>query len=203
VTKLDLKKELKHLYNPSANNVAVVEIPPASFLMIDGSGDPNTSPEYKDALEALYPLAYAMKFKIKKNDPALDYAVMPLEGLWWVDGMRRFSLSDKASWKWTMMIMQPVELTDALLAEIATEVARKKRLLRLQDVRLAPYHEGLAAQIMHIGPYAAEEPTITKLHAFIEEHSYRRRGKHHEIYLKDPNRTEPQKLLTIIRQPIE
>jgi hypothetical protein len=203
VAKLDLKKQLKHLYSPRASDVEVVDVPELSFLTIDGSGDPNTSEEYRQALEALYSLAYSVKFRIKKSDPALDYAVMPLEGLWWADDMNRFSAQDKSNWQWTMLIAQPAEVTADLLAEVAAEVERKKRPARLAQVRLAPFQEGRAAQIMHVGPYAAEAPAIARLHAFIEEHGYRRRGKHHEIYLKDPGRTAPEKLLTIIRQPFE
>ena len=203
MAKLDLKKELKRLYSPSLRAPEIVDVPPMTFLMIDGAGDPNTAPEYRQALEALYSLAYATKFAIKRRDPALDYAVMPLEGLWWVEDMRRFSASDKGSWSWTMMIAQPAEATPDLVAEVAAEVERKKRPARLGQVRLAEFHEGRAAQIMYAGPYADEGPTIARLHAFIEEQGYRRSGKHHEIYLKDPGRTAPEKLLTIIRQPFE
>ena len=203
MAKRDLKRELKQLYTPSAGHVEILDVPSLTFLMIDGSGDPNTSQEYKEAVEALYALAYTAKFKIKKSDPALDYTVMPLEGLWWVDDMRHFSLNDKANWQWTMLIAQPTEVTAELLAEVVAQVERKKRPARVREVRLAPYHEGRAAQIMHVGPYAAEAPAIAKLHAFIEEHGYRLRGKHHEIYLKDPSRTALEKLQTIIRQPIE
>lgn len=201
MAKLDLKKDWQHLYQPSAKRVTVVDVPTLNFLMIDGSGDPNTAQAYVEAVEALYAVAYALKFKIKKGKAGIDYAVMPLEGLWWVDDMRQFSVKDKAAWQWTMMILQPQFVTAQLFAETVGEVGAKKDLPALSRLRFEPYREGQAAQIMHIGPYAAEEPTVTKLHDFIHGRGGERRGKHHEIYLKDPRKSAPGKLLTVIRQP--
>jgi hypothetical protein len=199
---IDLKKELKQLYNCSAKKVAVVEVPELSFLRIDGSGNPNTSPEYADAVAALYSLAYTLKFMLKKGLTARDYAVMPLEGLWWADDMDTFVSGRKDQWKWTMMIAQPEEVTGELFAAASAEVERKKPNHALCRVRLERYHEDLAAQILHIGSYAAEAPTIAQLHDFIASNGYTRRGKHHEIYLGDPRRSAPEKLRTIIRQPM-
>jgi hypothetical protein len=198
---VDLKKDLKHLYNPSAKEVSVVDVPPMNFLMIDGAGDPNVSLEYQQAMEALFSLSYALKFRVKKSN-GVDYAVMPLEGLWWTDDPGQFSMSNKGIWKWTAMIMQPEYVTGELFAEALAEVRRKKDLVALDRVRFESYHEGLSAQIMHIGPYAAEEPTIARLHSFIRENGYELSGKHHEIYLSDPRRTAPEKLRTVLRQPI-
>lgn len=203
MNKIDLKKDLKHLYNPSVKEVSVVDVPPMNFLMIEGSGDPNTSQEYAEAIEALYALAYALKFKVKKSKVGVDYAVMPLEGLWWTDDPSQFSLSNKAIWKWTAMIMQPKYVTAALFAEARVEVRKKKDLAALDKARFETYHEGLSAQIMHIGPYAAEASTIAKLHGFIQENGYRLKGKHHEIYLSDPRKSAPEKLKTVLRQPIQ
>lgn len=203
MAKIDLKKDLKHLYSPSAKEVSVVAVPPMNFLMIDGSGDPNTSQEYAEAIEALYALAYALKFKVKKSQVAIDYAVMPLEGLWWTDDPTQFSMSNKAIWKWTAMIMQPKYVTAELFGGALAEVKKKKDLTALNRVRFESYHEGLSAQIMHIGPYAAEGPTIAKLHGFIEENGYRLNGRHHEIYLSDPRKSAPEKLKTVLRQPIQ
>ncbi|HEC35301.1 MAG TPA: hypothetical protein ENI39_02060 [Anaerolineae bacterium] len=202
MSKVDLKKDLKHLYNPSAKEVSVVDVPPMNFLMIDGAGDPNVSLEYRQAMEALFSLSYALKFRIKKCN-GLDYAVMPLEGLWWTDDPSQFSMNNKGIWKWTAMIMQPEYVTGELLAEALAEVRKKKDLAVLDRVRFESYHEGLSAQIMHIGPYAAEEPTIARLHRFIRENGYELRGKHHEIYLSDPRRTAPEKLRTVLRQPVQ
>jgi hypothetical protein len=203
MTKIDLRKDLKLLYNPSAKAVALVDVPPMNFLMLDGSGDPNTSPDYVAAIEALFALSYALKFKIKQGQAGVDYAVMPLEGLWWVDDPSRFSMRDKANWQWTAMIMQPPYVTAALVAEMLAETQKKKGLAALEKIRFASYPEGLSAQVMHIGPYAAEEPTIARLHRFIAENGYTPRGKHHEIYLKDARRTAPEKLQTVVRQPVE
>lgn len=199
--KVDLKKELKHLYNPSTREVSVVDVPPMNFLMIDGAGDPNVSPEYQQAMEALFSLSYALKFRVKK-ETGVDYTVMPLEGLWWTDDPTQFSMSNKGIWKWTAMIMQPEYVTPELFEEVLAEVRRKKGLPALDRVRFETYHEGLSAQIMHIGPYAAEEPTVARLHRFIRDSGYELNGRHHEIYLSDPRRTAPERLRTVLRQPV-
>jgi hypothetical protein len=199
--KIDFKKELKALYSPSKKEPAFVDVPPFMFLMIDGHGDPNTSPEYSEAISALYILAYTIKFKVKKGPMAIDFGVNALEGLWWVPDMSLFSTSDKSSWDWTMMILQPEFVTPELFAEARLEALKKKPLPALSKIRLEMFHEGLSAQIMHVGPYADEGPTITRLHNYINENGYKLSGKHHEIYLNDPTRTAPNKLLTIVRQP--
>jgi hypothetical protein len=199
--KLDLKKSLKYLYEPSARVFSVVNVPAMNFIMIDGRGDPNTSVEYTESLQSLYAAAYTLKFKLKK-ERAMDYPVMASEGLWWMDDMREFSLARKDDWKWTMMIMQPEIVTPQLFAQAVDEATKKKGQPALSRLRLEPYYEGLATQIMYFGPYADEGPTIARLHQFIEESGYVRFGKHHEIYLGDPRRTAPEKLRTVIRQPM-
>lgn len=200
MVKLDLKKTLKHLYGPSAKEAVEINVPTMNFIMIDGKGDPNTAKEYREAIEALYQLSYALKFKVKK-ELEIDYGVMPLEGLWWVDNMEDFSADDKDAWLWTMMIMQPEMIGNERVTETMTEVRKKKGPAALDKARFEEFDEGWAVQIMHIGPYAAEAPTIERLHGWIAEHGYTRRGKHHEIYLSDPRRSAPEKLKTIIRQP--
>jgi hypothetical protein len=199
--KLDLKKNLKYLYEPSAKTFSIVDVPLMNFIMIDGHGDPNTSPEYTESLQALYTAAYTLKFKVKK-ELEVDFPVMAAEGLWWMDDMREFSQSRKDDWKWTMMIMQPEIITLQLFAQAVDEALEKKGLPALSRLRLERYNEGLAAQIMYFGPYANEGPTIARLHQFIEESGHVRFGKHHEIYLGDPRRTAPEKLRTVIRQPM-
>lgn len=199
--KLDLKQDLKHLYRPSAKAVSVVDVPPLNCLMVDGHGNPNTAPEYADAVQALYAVAYALKFKVKKSKAAVDYAVMPLEGLWWTEDMRQFSVDDKDAWDWTMLIVQPDVVTPALAAETLAEVEEKKSLPALAKVRFETYHEGPAVQIMHLGPYADEGPTVARLHDHIATVGGRLSGKHHEIYLKDPRKSAPEKLQTVVRQP--
>lgn len=200
--KIDYKKELKHLYNPSAKDVVIVNVPQMNFLMIDGEGDPNTSQTFQDAVESLYALSYAIKFMVKKGDLALDYGVLPLEGLWWAEDMSKFSVESKGDWKWTLMIMQPEYITGELVAEATEQVRNKKNPIALSNLRFESFAEGKAAQIMHIGPFSEEGPTIQKVHAFIKDHGRQLRGKHHEIYLSDIRKAAPEKWRTIIRQPM-
>ncbi len=203
--KIDFKKELKHLYNPP-KEVVLVDVPEMNFLMIDGAGDPNTAQEYKEAIEALYAVSYALKFMIKKVKTAIDYVVMPLEGLWWTDDMTQFVMENKDIWKWTSMIMQPEYVTKNLFNKALEQVKKKKNPPALSKIRFEVLNEGLSAQIMHIGPYSAEGPTVEKLHNYIKEKGYTFEGirqKHHEIYLSDPRKAAPEKMRTVIRQPIK
>jgi len=203
MTKTDLKKTWTELYNPSAKVVSIVDVPALSFLMIDGAGDPNTAPAYVEALEVLYGVSYTLKFTLKKRGETPDYTVMPLEGLWWSDDMDSFLMGRKDQWLWTAMIMQPDFITAEQVQEAAEELRRKKDPPALGKLRFERFAEGLSAQIMYFGPYSAEAPTIERLHRFIEENGYVRAGKHHEIYLGDPRRTAPEKLKTVIRQPMK
>jgi hypothetical protein len=200
--KMDYKKQLKHLYGPSAKQVEAVEVPQMNFLMIDGKGDPNTAPAFSDAIEALYPVAYTLKFMVKKGTMGIDYGVMPLEGLWWADDMSVFNAGKKDAWKWTLMIMQPEFITPEMVKEAIGEVGRKKKPPALPLMRSEAYEEGSSAQILHVGPFSEEGPAITKVHAFIEASDARMTGKHHEIYLSDMRRVAPEKWKTIIRQPM-
>ncbi|MEK7354186.1 MAG: GyrI-like domain-containing protein [Chloroflexota bacterium] len=202
--KVDLKKELKNLYNPSLKEVSLVDVPEMNFVMLDGSGDPNTAREYQDAIEALYAISYALKFAIKKNQ-GVDYGVMPLEGLWWADDMSLFTAS-KDNWKWTAMIMQPEYVTRTLFESALEQVKKKKSLPALSRARLQSFQEGQSAQIMYTGPFSDEGPTIARIHEFIKARGDTFDGlkqKHHEIYLSDPRKTAPDKLKTIIRQPVQ
>jgi len=198
--KIDLRRELAW-YNASAKEIALVDVPEMSFLMIDGRGDPNKEPAYQQAVEALYAVSYAVKFAVKK-ETGIDYAVMPLEGLWWSENMASFVSGERDDWQWTMMIMQPEYVTGERVAQTVDEVRRKKDLPALDELRFAAFHEGPAAQILYVGPYAEEGPTIARMHAYIAENGYALQGKHHEIYLNDPRRTAPERLRTILRQPI-
>jgi len=200
-TKLDLRRELKALYAPPSTPV-MVEVPELTFVMVDGQGDPNTAEAYRDAVAALYAVSYALKFALKRAPDGLDYAVMPLEGLWWADDMAEFDVERKADWRWTMMIAQPEAVTPDRFAHARAEVARKKNLPALERLRLERFAEGRAAQVLRRGPYSAEGPTIAALHAFIRERGDALDGKHHEIYLGDPRRTAPERLKTVIRQPV-
>ncbi len=203
MTKIYLKKELKSLYSASAKQPRFVEVAPLNYLMVDGSGDPNTSVAYADAVEALFSLAYTIKFAVRKGTGQVDYAVMPLEGLWWMDDMSQFSLARKDEWKWTMMIMQPALVTAAHVEEGRGSLASRKTLRALEKVRFDSFHEGDVAQILHTGPFSEEGPTIERLHSFIEANGYTLAGKHHEIYLSDIRRAAPAKWKTIIRQPVQ
>ncbi len=203
MSKVDYKKELKHLYQPSAKKFQVVDVPPMNFLMIDGHGDPNTAQEYQDAVEALYGVAYKLKF-ISKKEEEKDYVVPPLEGLWWAGDMETFTTQrDKSAWDWTMMIMQPEWITPVMVEEAVKQVEKAKGLPALSKLRSETYHEGLAVQVMHLGSFDDEGPTIASMHAFAAENGYALAGKHHEIYLSDPRRVAPEKLKTVLRQPVQ
>ncbi len=217
MTKIDFKKEFKHLYQPPAKAFQLVEVPPMQFLMLDGQGDPNTAQEYQDAIEALYAVAYKIKF-ISKKTSGRDYVVPPLEGLWGSPEMvfslvgitdekewlAKFNESDRDSWQWTMMILQPDWITHETFMDAIAEVRKTKNPAALDKLRLERYHEGLSVQILHIGPYADEGPVLAKLHTkYLPENGYTEIGKHHEIYLSDPRKTTPEKLKTVLRQPIQ
>ena len=200
--KIDLKKDLKALYTASVKTAAQVEVPPLRYLMVDGIGDPNTSKAYVEAIEALFSVSYTAKFMLKKGPQQIDYAVMPLEGLWWADDPSAFATGDKAKWKWTAMILQPDFVTNEVLDSAIAEVRRKKSLPGVDRLRVEMFVEGRCAQLLHIGPFSEEGPTIAKLHEFIAAQGTRT-GKHHEIYLSDIRRAEPSRWKTIIRQPMK
>jgi hypothetical protein len=199
--KIDLKRELKQLYNPSAKEVSIVDVPDMTFLLIDGEGSPS-SPQYVESIQTLYPVAYTLKFMVKK-EKSVDYGVLPLEGLWWMNDMTQFSTERKDEWKWTSMIMQPKCVTEADFKAAVEQVRKKKALSALDKVRFECFHEGKAAQIMHIGPYSAEAANIQKIHAAIKVSGHQLSGKHHEIYLGNPATTAPEKLKTVLRQPMK
>lgn len=198
--KLDFKKTLKPFYRASSS-IAVVEVPALNYLMVDGSGDPNTSADYAQAVEALFAVSYTAKFMVKKGPAAVDYAVMPLEGLWWADDLSAFIRNDRRGWQWTMMVMQPEVVSEALLSQAFEAARRNKALPGLDRVRVAAFAEGKCAQLLHVGPFSEEGPAIERLHDFIAANGGLR-GKHHEIYLSDIRRVAPEKWKTIIRQPM-
>jgi len=197
--KIDFKKEYKALFKPSAKKVSIVEVPKFNYLMIDGNGSP-AAEEYQHAMETIYPMAYTLKF-MAKTSLQRDFVVNPLEGLWWAEDYTVFSNGNKDEWIWRSMIMQPDFITESMF-DLAREKVTEKNLASLDKVRLDSMDEGLCAQIMHIGPYADEAPTIQKLHQFVEDNGYELRDKHHEIYLSDPRRAKPENMKTVIRQPI-
>jgi hypothetical protein len=202
--KIDFKKTQKELYQPKAKEVVIVEVPEMKFLMIDGMGSPGDSKEYQEALATIYPVAFKTKFLSKAKGK--DYVVPPLEGLWWADDMNDYRSGVRDKWKWTMMIMQPDWISKQMIEE-AIEITRKNKpelSELLNKLRLESYIEGKSAQIMHLGPFSEEGPTIDKVHVFIEESGGNFDGlthKHHEIYLSDPRRAKPENMKTVIRQP--
>ncbi len=209
---LDLKKELKHLYQPSAKKPEILKVPKMQFAMIDGAiekgKEPGNSPGFAVATQALYGISYTLKFMLKKRKASpIDYPVMALEGLWWVeDGF--FDITVKDNWFYTLMILQPDIITKDVFTEGLEQVRKKKGDSEmLSKLRLANFEEGLCVQIMHIGPYATEPATIERMRAFAAENGYRDRvgpnGKHHEIYLGDPRKAAPEKLKTVLRHPLE
>ena len=202
--KLDLKKKYKELYAPSKKEISLVTVPAFNFLMTDGAGDPNGNIRMQAAFEVLFTVSYTLKFmfkqgKLGRNVP--DYGVMPPEGLWWTDDMSQFTMADKSNWKWTMMLMQPDFVRTEDVEKAKEAAGRKKPFPALGDLRFEKYDEGLSAQIMYLGPFAEEGPTIQRIHDFIREKCLVLRGKHHEIYLSDMRRTAPEKLKTVVRQP--
>jgi hypothetical protein len=210
--KLDLKKEWKHLYAPSAKEVQVVDVPAFPFVMIDLRVEPDETPEssqaFQQAVGALYGMSYTLKFMSKLNqEEPIDYAVMALEGLWWTES-GEFDFAKKEAWQSTLMMMQPGHITADMFQTALRQIDEKQRKKgednpALARLRFEPFHEGLCIQIMHVGPYADEPRTIERMQAFAQENGYVYRGKHHEIYLGDPRRASPEKLRTVLRQPVE
>ena len=209
---LDLKKDLKYLYAPSAKKVEIVKVPRLQFAMIDGAiekgYEPGNSPSFQEATQALYGISYTLKFMLKKRKTnQIDYPVMALEGLWRVeDGV--FDITVKDNWFYTLMILQPAVITKDIFEEGLAQVHKKRGdSPALSNLRLANFEEGLCVQVMHIGPYATEPATVERMRAFAQENGYRdlvgSGGKHHEIYLGDPRKADPAKLKTVLRHPVE
>lgn len=198
----DLKRERKDIYAPTAERFHIVDVPPMSFLMVDGQGDPNTAPAYRDAVAALYTASYAVRAAAKAALGRV-HTVAPLEGLWSAPDLAAFQARAKDTWHWTMLIAQPEWVTAALVQDAIAAAARKRRPAALDRVRFDTYAEGRSAQILHIGSYDDEGPTLRRLHEeFLPAHRLAPTGPHHEVYLSDPRRTEPARLRTILRQPV-
>lgn len=207
----DPEAGLDRLSRPPSDRPELVDVPDLLFLQVDGRGDPTTAAEYRAAIEVLYAVSYGLKFASRRAGGP-DWKVHPLEGLWWVEGQPEAPsarvddatswMGDRSRWRWRALVRQPDHVTPALVAE-ALEAARARRPLDAAErLRLGRFHEGLSAQVMHIGPYAAEAPTIERLHAFIAEQGFVPSGRHHEIYMSDPRRTAPERLRTVLRQPV-
>ena len=200
--KVDLKRTLDG-YQAQRGQVRVLDVPDTRYLMLDGRGDPNTSPAFAEAVQALYPVAYAMKFA-SKTDLGRDYVVPPLEGLWWADDMSAFTAArDKSRWDWTLMLMVPDWLDEDAFRTAQERVAAKNRPDRLDDVRMETLSEGRCVQTLHVGTFDAEAEVLAHLHdEFIPGQGLTMTGKHHEIYLSDLRRVASEKQRTILRQPV-
>lgn len=207
MNKLDLRKELAYLYAPSAKKIEIVDVPAFHFIMADGRIPPGVavqdSPDFQETMAALYGISYTLKFisKLNRQNP-IDYSVMALEGFWWLDS-GEFELNPGVPWNFRLMILQPEHVTHEMVAEAVEQVKKKQGSPVLSRVRFESFHEGLCMQTMHIGPYSSEPATLEKMRAFARENGLRYRGLHHEIYLGDPRRAAPEKLRTILRQPVE
>lgn len=201
-SRIDFKRTLD-CYQAKRDVFRILEVPPMRYLMVDGHGDPNTSPAYADALAALYPVAYACKFA-SKRDLGRDYVVPPLEGLWWAEEMAAFTAArDKSRWDWTMMIMTPEWIDPAMVEAALARAGARDRPARLDDVRLESLAEGRCVQTLHVGPYDEEGPVLVRMHdEFLPGQGLRMTGRHHEVYLGDPRRTAPERLRTVLRQPV-
>ncbi len=202
LAKIDFKKALPDLYTAPRDRFVSVDVPAMQFVMVDGAGDPNTAPAYKQAIEWLYSTSYALKFAAKAAVKK-DYAVPPLEGLWWADDPADFVTRRKDRWRWTMMIMAP-EFFDRPMFEAAVEKSKKKLGAPPASLRFERFDEGRCLQILHIGSYDDEAPTLARLHdEVMPSQGLTFAGRHHEIYLSDARRTEPAKLKTSLRQPVK
>lgn len=202
MTKIDFKKELDS-YQAKSHEFRIVDIPTTQYLMIDGHGDPNTSQEFADAIRALYPIAYKLKFA-SKQELGKDYVVMPLEGLWWANDMSTFTTArDKSQWDFTLMIMQPDWITEEMFRTALQKVTEKDPPKNIERVRFETLSEGRCVQTLHIGSFDDEAGVLDKMHHdFIPGHNLKMTGKHHEIYLSDFRKVAPEKLRTILRQPV-
>jgi len=201
--KIDFKKTLASLYNPKNTSTwELIDVPEMNYLMVDGEGNPNTAKSFADAVEALYAVSYTLKF-MSKRVLGKDYGVAPLEGLWYADDMKIFEAGDKDSYKWTLIIMQPEWITEAMITDAIEQVKAKKNPIAFSKLYFKPYHEGSSLQLLHIGSFDAEAPKLQELHCtYMLAHGYEFGGHHHEIYLSDMRRVAPDKLKTILRQPI-
>jgi hypothetical protein len=205
--KIDYKKDFRQFFSASAKSPTVVEVSEFQYLMTDGEGEPNTSPGFQKAIQTLYGVIFTLKMswkfkKLEKPPGYVDFTVPPLEGLWWMKDGSDFDMNRKADWRWRLMLMTPDFFSNKILDEVIANLREKRGEDQVVNCRLERWEEGLCVQIMHVGPYGAEGPTLEKLHTFAKEKGYTLQGKHHEIYLGDPRRTSPEKLKTILRQPV-
>ena len=201
--KVDLSKELKAVYRASSKVPALITVPRLKYLMIDGAGYPETSPDFHPAMEALFSIAYTIKFMFKKGPQQLDFKIMPLEGIWWMKDDAQWDMKRPDDWRWRLASAVPDFVDAAALREAKKQIKKKKDLPSADKLRLKSWKEGDAVQMMHIGPYDKEQAAIDSILAFTADNGYAVNGRHHEIYFSDPRRVAPEKLKTIIRFPVK
>lgn len=200
MTKIDFRKSLPHY--TATTSIALIDVPPMTFVMVDGAGNPNTVPAYQTAIEWLYATSYALKFAAKAQGH--DYVVPPLEGLWWADDPADFVARNKDNWHWTMMIMAPDVISHEMFEAAVAKASKKSASQPPESLRHARYDEGLCLQVLHLGSYDDEGPVLAQLHDVeMPSRGLAFNGHHHEIYLGDPRRSAPDKLRTILRQPVK
>jgi hypothetical protein len=198
----DIKRHRPTLYGAKRGQFDIIDVPPMKFLMADGHGSPNTSPEYPEVVTALYTVSYAIR-AVAKDELKRTHTVGPLEGLWDAENLQAFHTRDEDAWEWTLMIVQPDWITSEIVDAAMERVQRTKDLSAASKVRFEEYPEGKSVQVLHIGPYDEEGPTIARMHdEFMPAEGLAPRGRHHEIYLSDARRTDPSRLRTILRQPV-
>ena len=204
----DFKKEYKELYAPKAKP-QIVQVPAMSFIAVRGHGDPNVEGgEYQQALEQLYGVAYTIKMS-KKGDHRIagyfDYVVPPLEGFWWQDGVAGFDYAHKENFSWISVIRLPDFVTVDDVTWAVSEATAKKRK-DFSKIEFLTLEEGECVQMLHVGPYDDEPETVAAMDAFIAENGYVNdfsdERMHHEIYLSDPRRANPEKMKTVVRHPV-
>lgn len=202
MTPYDIKRELRQCYAPKNTDWDLIEVPEQQFIAIDGDGDPNTGANFARAVEALYAVAYTIKFASKRS--GRDFVIGPLEGLWWADDPEVFSTRAKGCWQWRMLISQPNWITEDMIDDTKNAARSKKDLPAITDIRRESLYEATSAQALHIGPYDDEGPALSRLHdEWLDANNLRMSGLHHEIYLSDRRKSDPAKLKTILRQPVQ
>jgi len=205
----DFKKEYKEFYMPK-NKPAIVEVPKANYIAVRGMGDPNEEGgAYKQAIGVLYAVAYTLKMSYKtdyKIKGFYEYVVPPLEGFWWQEGVTGVDYSNKSTFHWISVIRLPEFITKEDF-DWAVETAAKKKKMDCSSAEFLTIEEGLCVQIMHLGSYDTEPQTVALMDAYLQENGYENdineQRLHHEIYLSDPRKAEPEKWKTVIRHPIK
>lgn len=207
VPKLDLRKQHKELYMPSAKEVVLVDVPEFLFLAVDGTVEtgvrPGDSGSFREAMGAMYGVGYSLKFMSKlRAEKPIDFTVMAVEGLWSTKSGEKFDFDWREPSFYTLLMMQPDHITSKMFEQAVADTCAKRPNEALDRLRLERWREGPSVQVMHIGPYADEPATLDRMDVFAKEHGYEFHGRHHEIYIGDPTRAKPENLKTVLRHPV-